>query len=87
MKTKDYRTTHLQSGAFMTPKTFVKWVLSWISSLRIDYRQEIDPECRHDPRMLVSSSSATFFFIFIEKETNISLDLFMSRLATEPTSG
>ena len=56
LKSKDYRTTNSKSGAFMNPKTFVKWLLSWISALGIDFRNEmIDPECKHDPRMLVST--------------------------------
>ncbi len=53
LKTKDYQTTHSASSTFMSPKTFLKWMLSWIVALEIDFRKEVDPECRYEPRMLV----------------------------------
>ena len=37
---------------FMSPNTFVKWFLTWISAFQIDFRKEIDPWCEHNPRIL-----------------------------------
>lgn len=53
LKTKDYKTTHFESGPFMGVVTFLKWFFSWIVAMKIDFRKEIDPFCGHDPSMLV----------------------------------
>lgn len=57
--TQRYKTTNPQGPNFMSPKTFGKWWLSWVAALKIDFRQEIDPICKYDPKMLVSVSFAS----------------------------
>ena len=60
LMTTRYKTTNPSGRKFMSPKTFVKWWLSWVAAFRLDYRKEIDPICQHDPKMLVSFSNPEF---------------------------
>ena len=36
----------------MSVGTFVKWVFSWMSQMKIDFRKQIDPWCKYEPKML-----------------------------------
>ncbi len=62
LKTKDYLTTCAKSAPFMSPKTFVKWALSWMVAFKVDFRTEVDPICKHDPPMLVMFDRNIQFF-------------------------
>ena len=50
--TGTYTTTHLQAAAFLSNKSFINVLLSWIAALKIDFRQEVDPWCKHHPKVL-----------------------------------
>lgn len=54
INTQRYKTTNSKSQNFMSAKTFGKWWLSWVVAMKIDFRLEIDPICKHDPKMLAS---------------------------------
>ena len=36
----------------MTISTFVKWLCSWIGSIHIDFRKEVDPWSKYEPIIL-----------------------------------
>ena len=36
----------------MSPNTFIAWIFGWLSQMKIDFRQEIDPWCSHNPKYL-----------------------------------
>ena len=36
----------------MSPNTFIKWFFGWLSSFQIDFWKQVDPWCRHNPKML-----------------------------------
>ena len=34
------------------PSTFINWFSAWLASMKIDFRQHINPQCGHNPPML-----------------------------------
>ena len=36
----------------MSVRTFVKWIFAWMASMQIDFRKEIDPWCKYNPKVL-----------------------------------
>ena len=50
--TRRYKTTNILSAPFMSLDTFVKWVFAWMGSMKIDFRKEIDPFCKYNPKIL-----------------------------------
>ena len=40
------------SPSFMSVNTFISWIFSWMAAMDIDFCQEIDPWCKHQPKML-----------------------------------
>lgn len=50
--TRRYRTTNMFSAPFMNIKTFVSWIFAWMASMEIDFRKEVDPWCKHKPKIL-----------------------------------
>ena len=36
----------------MSPNTFIKWFFGWLSAFQIDFQKQVDPWCRHNPKML-----------------------------------
>lgn len=36
----------------MSVPTFIKWIFSWMASMKIDFRKEVDPWCGHEPKVL-----------------------------------
>ena len=50
--TRQYRTTNVFSAQSMNVKTFVKWIFAWMSAMKIDFRKEVDPWCRYNPKIL-----------------------------------
>ena len=50
--TRKYVTTNALSVPFMSANTFVKWIFSWMSSMQIDFRKQIDPWCAYTPKVL-----------------------------------
>ncbi len=51
-KTRTYQTTTLGSHNFVSPKTWVKAFFAWVASHAIDFWKEVDPWCKHDPKVL-----------------------------------
>ena len=50
--TRRYKTTNILSVPFMSLDTFVKWVFAWMGSMKIDFRKEINPFCKYNPKIL-----------------------------------
>lgn len=50
--TRKYRTNNILSASFMSVPTFIKWIFSWMASMKIDFRKEVDPWCGHEPKVL-----------------------------------
>ena len=50
--TRKLRPANVLSCPFMSVGTFVKWVFSWMSQMKIDFRKEIDPWFKYEPKML-----------------------------------
>ena len=55
--TRKYQTNNILSSPFMTPKTFITWVFAWLSAFQIDFRQSIDPWCKHSPEILAGDGT------------------------------
>ena len=36
----------------MSVDTFVKWIFAWMGSMKIDFRKEVDPWCKYNPKIL-----------------------------------
>ena len=49
---RKYRTNNIFSAPFMSVRTFVKWIFAWMASMQIDFRKEIDPWCKYNPKVL-----------------------------------
>ena len=49
--TRVYKTTHSNAQAFMSVKTFIGCFFGWLSAFKIDFCKEIDPFCRHNPKI------------------------------------
>ena len=56
-KSRQYVTNNLESRSFMSPNTFISWFFGWIAALRIDFRKEVDPFCKYNPKMLVGDGT------------------------------
>lgn len=50
--TRKYKTGQANCGHFMSPNTFISWLFAWLSAFKIDFRKEIDPWCKHNPKLL-----------------------------------
>ena len=50
--TRKYQTINVLAAQFMCANTFVKWVFGWMGSMRIDFRKEVDPWCKYQPKVL-----------------------------------
>ena len=50
--TRVYQTTNIFVAKFMSPTTFISWIFAWMSAFKVDFREEIDPWCKHNPAML-----------------------------------
>ena len=50
--TRKYHTTSPLSAPFMSTNTFVKWIFAWMGSMKIDFRKEVDPWCKYEPKFL-----------------------------------
>ena len=50
--TRRYRTTNISSRRFMSPSTMISWYFAWTSAFKIDFRKEVDPWCKHNPKVL-----------------------------------
>lgn len=47
-----YTTNNIQAAPFMSPNTFITWFFGWLSQLKVDFRQDIDPWCKYNPKFL-----------------------------------
>ena len=47
-----YQTNNIMACPFMSPKTFISWLFGWLAAFKIDFRQSIDPWCKHSPEIL-----------------------------------
>ena len=36
----------------MSPSTFVKWFFAWLAAFEIDFQNQVDPWCRHKPKII-----------------------------------
>ena len=50
--TRRYQTTNVLTAPFKSVNTFVKWILAWMGSMKIDFRKEVDPWCKYQPKVL-----------------------------------
>ena len=50
--TNSYKLIDPQSAPFCSAKTFLKWFFSWAAVSQDDFRNDVDPFCKHDPSML-----------------------------------
>ena len=50
--TRKYKTTNILSAPFMSVKTFVCWLFSWMACMKIDFSKEVDPWCKYQPKLL-----------------------------------
>ena len=50
--TRRYQTTNILAAQFMSVNTFVKWIFAWMSSMKIEFRKEVDPWCKYQPKVL-----------------------------------
>ena len=50
--TRKYKTTNVLAAPFMSSNTFVIWVFAWVESMKIDFREQIDPWCKYEPKLL-----------------------------------
>ena len=50
--TRKYHTTNPLSAPFMSTNTFVKWIFAGMGSMKIDFRKEVDPWCKYEPKLL-----------------------------------
>ena len=55
--TRKYQTNNILSSPFMNPKTFITWVFAWLSAFKIDFRESIDPWCKHCPEILAGDGT------------------------------
>ena len=55
--TRIYKTTYSNAQAFMSVKTFIGWFFGWLSAFKIDFRKQIDPFCRHNPKILACNGT------------------------------
>ena len=51
-KNDQYKSTNPNSAPFVSNHTFIELFFSWIARMGIDFRQEVDPWCGHDPAVL-----------------------------------
>jgi hypothetical protein len=47
-----YQTTNIMAAPFMAPNTFIFWFFGWMSTMKIDFRKEVDPFCGYNPKIL-----------------------------------
>ena len=47
-----YSTNEIDAAAFISASVFINWFFGWIAAFKIDFRQEVDPWCKHDPKVL-----------------------------------
>lgn len=50
--TRRYTTNSITVTSFMSPNTFIKWFFAWLAAFKIDFRKEIDPWCKYNPKVL-----------------------------------
>ena len=50
--TQKYQTNQVAAYPFLTRNTFIGYFFGWLSAFKIDFRKEIDPMCKHDPKVL-----------------------------------
>ena len=50
-RTRVYLTTNLKLVPFVSNKTFIQAVMSWMVSFQLDFRQHVDPWCQHNPKI------------------------------------
>jgi hypothetical protein len=55
--TRMYRSLECRSAAFMSKSTFVSWFFSWASRMQIDFRKDVDPWCRPNPKVLAGDGT------------------------------
>ena len=52
-----YQTTNVLSSPFMSPSSFVKWFFAWLAAFKIDFREHVDPWCKHKPKIIAGDGT------------------------------
>lgn len=55
--TRIYKSVHPLSPPFMSRSTFIQWFFSWAAAMDIDFRQDVDPWCGHNPTVLACDAT------------------------------
>ena len=55
--TRKYKTNNILSPPFMSVKTFVYWLFSLMACMKIDFRKEVDPWCKYQPKVLAGDGT------------------------------
>ena len=52
LMTTRYTTNEIDAAPFISASVFINWFFGWIAAFKIDFRQEVDPWCKHNPKVL-----------------------------------
>jgi hypothetical protein len=52
-----YKMYDLNAAPFVSVSTFVRWFFSWAAALPFDFREDVDPWCRHSPKILAGDGT------------------------------
>lgn len=55
--TEMYKMYDLNAAPFVSVPTFVKWFFSWAAALSFDFKEDVDPWCRHSPKVLAGDGT------------------------------
>ena len=55
--TQHYQTTNVLSSPFISPSTFVKWFFAWLAAFKIDFREHVDPWCKHKLKIIAGDGT------------------------------
>ena len=52
-----YMSNYSETPKFMSVHSFMSWFFSWAGSMKFDFRQSVDPWCKHSPKMLAGDGT------------------------------
>ena len=50
--TRRYTSTNICSRNFISPNVFISWFFGWLAAFKIDFRAQVDPWCKYNPKIL-----------------------------------
>ena len=53
----EYSMYDVNVAQFVSPPTFIKWFFSWAAAFKIDFRKDVDPWCKHSPKVLAGDGT------------------------------